>query len=122
MGPFLRLRDLGERGTIFVRLIGRAMAEADPAVQGMLAPFFRKARGPFLAALRRALPDLPEEELAWRIHFLTGAMAHAMACEPTRAGGSCPSPATGELLRWLVRFLEAGMRAPSGSAGREGER
>ena len=38
--------------------------------------YFNGLRNVFLFDLRQALPDLPEEELAWRAHFMIGAMAH----------------------------------------------
>ena len=47
---------------------------------------FRPTTGRFLAALRRALPELPQEELMWRVHFMVGAMAHTMCGAPVFPG------------------------------------
>jgi AcrR family transcriptional regulator len=123
VAPLLRLRDLGEKGALFVRLMGRVMAETDEAHPGILRPYFHQTREAFLEAFRRELPHLDEEELVWRLHFVIGAVAHAMVCQPLagrREGpatrGLCPL-STEEMVEWLVAFLVGGLKAP-GHAGR----
>jgi AcrR family transcriptional regulator len=70
----------------------------------------------FIAAFHRALPDLPEDELLWRIHFMTGAMAHALCGSPFIAdGGAEPQDMRWRLNR-LVTFLSAGFHAPASPA------
>jgi len=69
----------------------------------------------FIEAFRRALPDLPNEELLWRIHFMIGTMAHALFGPPNPRPGvesSPPLDAQGVVQR-LVVFLGAGFRAGS---------
>ena len=74
---------------------------------------FRPTTGRFLAALRRALPDLPQEELMWRVHFMVGAMAHTMCGAPVFPGVSADPTADFPLrMKRLVAFLSAGFRAP----------
>jgi hypothetical protein len=61
---------------------------------------------------------LPEEELMWRMHFMVGAMAHAMCGAPVfppMAGN--PTDLVPRMKR-LVTFLGAGFRAPA-TAGKE---
>jgi len=60
----------------------------------------------FMEAFHRALPDLPGEELLWRIHFMIGSMAHALFGPP-----NATLDARGVVQR-LVAFLGAGFRAP----------
>ena len=65
-------------------------------------------------AFRRALPDLPEDVLYWRIQFVIGAMAHIM-CDPaglkTVSGGLCDPNDTEKAHHEMVTFLATGMRA-----------
>jgi len=66
----------------------------------------------FIEAFRRALPDLPNEELLWRIHFMIGTMAHALFGPPNpRPGVESPSAGRPERGSALVAFLGAGFRA-----------
>ena len=76
----------------------------------------RKHFGPvaerFLAEMRTALPDLTEDELAWRVHFMIGAMAHTLCAPPLAlAGRTGPEPPS-DVARRLVAFLSGGFRAP----------
>jgi AcrR family transcriptional regulator len=63
----------------------------------------------FVRALTKALPALSAEELAWRAHFVEGAMIQMlMGRDPLRG---ITEPATTEaLLGRLVRFAAAGLR------------
>jgi AcrR family transcriptional regulator len=71
----------------------------------------------FIAAFRRALPDLPEDEIYWRMHFMMGAMAHAVCGSPSIDGGGSESDDMRRRLRRLVTFLSAGFHAPACPAG-----
>jgi len=68
----------------------------------------------FLAALRRALPGLPREEVCWRLFFAIGSMAFTMGAREQlqlisqgRADATDPEAA----LRRLVAFAAGGLRA-----------
>ena len=90
----------------FVRVMGRIHSEG--LMPGIVQKHFHPTAKRFLAALRRALPDLPEGEFGWRVHFMMGAMAHTMCGTPI-------FPASSEdfhgRMRKLVTFLNAGFRA-----------
>jgi AcrR family transcriptional regulator len=97
----------------FVRLMGRMLAEG--MMPQIVERHFQPTARRFLGAMRRALPDLPDGELLWRVHFMIGAMAHTMHQAPI-----FPHMAEGttdpELrMKLLVRFLSAGLRAPASS-------
>ena len=96
-----------EVNPVFIRLMGRMYGE------GLMPGIVRKHFGPtvirFYEALRRAVPDIPEEELRWRIHFLIGAMAHSMFGPPD---GYLPASEAEPLLRRLIAFVTAGFQAP----------
>jgi hypothetical protein len=74
---------------------------------------FRPTTGRFLAALRRALPGLPQEELMWRVHFMVGAMAHTMCGEPVFTGSVDATADYALRMQRLVTFLSAGFLAPA---------
>src|SRR5262252_2878105 len=96
-----------EQSPQFVRLMGRMYGEG--LMPALIRKHFQPMVARFYGALRRALPELPEEELMWRIHFLIGATAHTMFGPPE----NCSQTITSEcLLRRLVSFLAAALRAP----------
>jgi hypothetical protein len=73
------------------------------------------------AALALALPDLTPGELALRVQFMTGAMAHILmgtAPDTTAMTGASPPKGSQVVLRELVAFLSGGLRAPAARKGR----
>jgi len=115
VGPALRMaNDPKMGGSVVMRLFGRTLAEPSEQLQRMLGEQFGKVSQRFTRALHRALPDLPEAVLLWRFHFVIGSMAHVMACpvklkEVTR--GHCDPTDTETVVKQLVAFLSAGLRA-----------
>lgn len=96
----------------FVKLMGRLYGE------GLVAQFaekhFQTIVTRFMAAFTRAFPNLSQPELALRLQFVVGAMAHTMlfACQ-TRLPGR-PYPVDGPvLLRELTAFAAAGLNLPA---------
>jgi AcrR family transcriptional regulator len=98
-----------------MRLYGRTHAATDPRVHTIFVRQFDSVRRRFSRALARALPDVPQRELCWRLHFLIGTMAQTMA-DPERlltlSEGACDPYDIDATLSRLVPFLVAGMRAP----------
>src|SRR5262249_10714975 len=105
---FLLPMCIAQRHPQFVRLMGRIHAEG--MMPDIMRRHFQTVVVRFLAALRRALPALPEQELAWRVHFMIGAMAHAMCVSPALPAAT-PLDFPGRIER-LIAFLSAGFRAP----------
>lgn len=116
--PVVQLsRDPLKRGAVFLRLLGRALSEPADTMKQVLPVHYRDVVLRFKDALARALPEVPEQELVWRMHFTFGAMAYAMAgndalqlittCE---ADGADDAEA---IIRRLVPFLAAGLKAPA---------
>jgi len=104
------MSEAADRNPQFVRVMGRVYTEG--LMSTVLQKNFQEVIARFLAAMRRALPTLPEEEFLWRVHFMTGAMAHTM-CGPadyTRVSVE-PSPFRDRIAR-LIAFLSAGFHAP----------
>jgi len=95
----------------FVKLMGRMHAEGLMPV--IIQRHFQPSVDRFVAALRRALPDLPPDELFWRLHFMTGALAHATCGNPViQVPGYDASEDLRIRLARLVTFLSGGFHAP----------
>jgi len=101
-------------GMVFMRLMGRIHAEGD-LLPGIVTAHFEDVMERFGVALRRALPDLPAEELFWRLSFALGAVAQGLRGGSTdlQTISDVPAPLDSEMvLERLVTFLSAGFRAP----------
>jgi hypothetical protein len=93
------------------RLMGRLHGEGD-LLPRLIGRTFGVMIGRFRRALARALPRLAGDELAWRVHFAIGAMAHTLRISPA-ALGSGPHHDPQTACAQLVRFASAALRAPS---------
>jgi AcrR family transcriptional regulator len=115
VGPALRMISAPEKGgRVFVRLFGRTITEPSGQLQRLLNQQFGTTIERFLAALKRALPQLSPELLCWRFQFVVGAMGYLMA-DPqdlkALSEGRCDPANTKTAIRELVVFLEGGLRA-----------
>jgi AcrR family transcriptional regulator len=109
MEAFLAPPILMERGGTFIKLMGRVHAEGmgQQAVQRNFQPVISR----FQAALKHALPGMPEKELAWKVHFMLGAMAYTMITEPAMLPADSHEPLP-VIAKRLVTFVSAGFRTP----------
>jgi AcrR family transcriptional regulator len=108
------VRQEGSEGRDFACLLGRSLGSPDPRLRGIVIEEFREIKERFGEALRRALPDLPFNDLLWRFFFMGGAMAHAAAAGHLIAelsDGVCAGPDEVTTER-LVTFLAGGFSAP----------
>jgi len=100
----------------FVPLIGRLYTEPGGFAERLYKEQFEQVAHRFLPALRRALPEVPDVELFWRLHFAIGAMAHTMAAGGmlrALSGGRCdPTQDAEGTLRRIKAFMLAGLTAP----------
>ena len=113
---FMPTAEVASRNPGFVRLMGQMHAEG--MMPRIVEKHFQATGLRFVAALRRALPALPEEELLWRVHFMVGAMAHAMCRAPIFPQVAKDAANIEPRMKRLVTFLSAGFRAPA-TAGKE---
>lgn len=117
IAPVVQLsRDPLKRGAVFLRLLGRALSEPADTMKQVLPIHYRDVVLRFKDALVRALPDIPEQELVWRMHFTFGAMAYAMAGnDALQLITTCEVEGADDaeaIIRRLVPFLAAGLRTP----------
>ena len=115
--PALRLaRDRERGGKNFLRLLGRAYADAAPFIRRFLSEQYAEMIARFKAAFARALPHLPKKELSWRLHFVMGALSYTLSgTDALRLIAELNPRETHNdelLLRRLAPFLIAGLKAP----------
>lgn len=112
VSPALRLgRDQGQA---VLRLMGRLHHEPPAQAAELVLNLFRDLRDRFVDATRRAAPHLDATSLFLRMHFLIGAMAHAMCSSGTLSALS-EGQVDDSLERMeaeLLHFAVAGLTAP----------
>jgi AcrR family transcriptional regulator len=119
VGPPMRARR-DPRGATFMRLFGRTLSDPDDRFLRMFTDQFDAVLQRFSAVLGRALPHLAPEDIAWRILFMVGVMAHTMALSdklPALTHGVCDASDPEGTLRRLVPFVAGGMRANARGRG-----
>lgn len=114
--PVLQVsREPVKGGARFLRLLGRALSEQTEALRGVLPEHYRDVVMRFKAALSRALPQVPEPDIAWRMHFMFGAMSYAMAgndaLQLIAAGKVEEADDAESIIARLVPFLTGGLQA-----------
>ena len=111
--PGLRaVQDLGERGIVITRFLGRSYTEPTELVQALVREQFEELGQRFTEALGRALPHLQEVELHRRFKLVVGVMTYIQAdAGQSDAYTEDFSDVDGTVGR-LVAFLAAGLRAP----------
>jgi AcrR family transcriptional regulator len=98
----------GQKGPAFLKVMGRLHGEG--LMPTLVEKHFHEVIQRFFAAFRKALPQLSQSELTWRMHLMVGAMAHAMWHQPRVPA---VSPGCPELLvRRMVAFFSPAFRAP----------
>ncbi len=111
--PFHSQRVWGEKGPGFLRLVGRIHSETNEEFRATFVKQFDAVFQRFTAALQRALPNLDDADVSWRMLFMVGSMAFTMSWGPTlvsRESGAARDPE--DVLESLVLYAAAGMAAP----------
>jgi AcrR family transcriptional regulator len=106
---------IGSHAHEFVPLIGRLYTEPGEFAVRLYKQQFEHMAQRFIPAFQRALPELPRVELAWRIHFSIGALAHSMGASgllKLMSGGLTDESDVEGTLRRLNAFVLAGLTAP----------
>jgi AcrR family transcriptional regulator len=97
-------------------LMGRILSNPDLFVDRVFKKHLAPVSLRFQEELSRALPDLPRQELLWRLNFTVGVMTHTMLWGriiPKVTGGVCDISDRRALLDRAVKFVAAGFRAPT---------
>jgi AcrR family transcriptional regulator len=117
VGPSLRLvEDAKGGGRNFTRLLGRTYTEPSRTLRALIGQMYAPTMERYKTALERALPQMPKDELVWRMHFMFGTLAYTLAATDTVqliAGCKPEDRYDARLLEErLTAFLLAGLLAP----------
>jgi len=117
VGTSLRMiEDARGGGRNFIRLLGRTYTDPDKKIRALIGQLYAPAMQRYKTAFSRALPDLPAEELVWRMHFMFGTLSYTLAATDTVqliAGCKPEDRYDAQLLEArLTAFLVAGLLAP----------
>jgi AcrR family transcriptional regulator len=97
-----------------VPLMGRILSNPGQFVERVYKRHLSVVADRFCAALGRALPELPSNEVRWRLHFSIGALTHVLSWGqilPALTDGACSIRDRQALIDRAVRFLAGGFRA-----------
>jgi AcrR family transcriptional regulator len=97
------------------RLIGRLFVEPGDLFERVYSENLAAVLSRFMAAISRALPEIPVVELYWKFLFSAGVFSHTVAGLrkiETISGGQCDTSDVEGLLERLVVYVAAGFRAP----------
>lgn len=122
VGVSLRMiEDARSGGRNFIRLLGRTYTDPSKEIRALIGGLYAPAMERFKSALERALPQMPRDELIWRMHFMFGTLAYTLAATDTVqliAGCKPEDRYDARLLEErLTSFLVAGLLAPQRAAG-----
>jgi len=110
------IEDAKGGGRNFIRLLGRAYTEPSKPIRALIGQLYAPAMARYKGAFERALPDLPKDELIWRMHFMFGTLAYTLAATDTvqLIAGCKPEDRYDAALleERLTAFLHAGLVAP----------
>lgn len=109
----------GQHETPFVPLVERSMSDPNGFIRALFVREHADVIDRFRIALQRALPNVTEDHILWRFHFMLGATSYAiMGADALRTALGLPedtrnaAPDTKELMQRLLSFLLGGLRAP----------
>ena len=112
--PALEMMQQERGGHAFARFVSRTFSEPDEEFRDLVMSQFREVVERFSAALQKALPGLPSEEMFWRFHFMVGSMIHTAGMgflAHRLSDGLCDPNDVDGLVDRLVGFLVGGFQA-----------
>lgn len=124
IGPVLHAPQGLQGFMTFGRLVGRMYTDPSDTLSRVFLDELAEVRVRFVAAIQRAMPELPPEELYWKLHFAIAVFAQTLTgLNRLKAisGGVCDISDSGAILERVVAFVAAGFRAPSVVSDVKGE-
>ncbi|WP_421684668.1 TetR/AcrR family transcriptional regulator [Stutzerimonas urumqiensis] len=108
----------GDDLSIFMRLLGLAFSQSQGHLRRYLEDMYGKVFRRYMQRVHDAAPAIPPIELFWRVHFMLGAAAFSMsgikALRAIAENDFGIDTSIEQVMRLMVPFLAAGMRADSG--------
>lgn len=105
---------LSER--LFHKLCARVFSEHIDALPDNVEAHFMPVIDRFSRAFEASLPDVPPDELIWRMHFMVGGMLHMLSHQDMlqrMSHGRAGNPTIETTLGRFIRFAAAGLREGS---------
>ncbi len=117
VGPSLRMMEDAKGGSRnFIRLLGRTYTEPAKPIRALIGQLYAPVTARYRAVLERALPNMPRDEVVWRMHFMFGTLSYTLAATDAVqliAGFKPEDRHDARLLEdRLTAFLCAGLTAP----------
>lgn len=114
---FDRLPRKGEaRGRTVSRLVGRILGDPTEEMRKVTVEG-TEIRDRYLVAFGKALPNVSQEELWWRVLSMIGVVVvHRIGLHEEGRPPGMPDDDDETVLEWTVSFLSAALRAPSANA------
>jgi len=117
VGASLRMiEDVKDGGRNFSRLLGRTYTDPQKQIRALIGQLYAPVMARYKLAFERTLPQMPSDELVWRMHFMFGTLAYTLAATDTVqliAGCKAEDRYDASLLEArLTTFLQAGLLAP----------
>lgn len=113
VSPILALRGDNDKGTAaFLRVLGNTYVEPDEELFHVIHERFGDAVGHFACALRKAVPELPEQVFQARLLFAFGALSFSLGDAAKRMVPGAQEIPADITARNLVLFLTVGFKAP----------
>jgi len=111
--PLALTMDKQHGGAAFVRVLARAFAEKNDGLRKFLSDNYGHVLREFAKAITQCVPELPREDLYWRLDFIAGALTYAMADFGMikRPTGVSEKAHCEKAAQQLIRFAAAGLRA-----------
>ncbi len=103
-------------GESFLKLMGRCTSEPGYRMPEAALPKMHALAARFSEAVARTLPDLPEQQVVWRLHFTCGVLAQTLLHHEDLhriTGGRSGRLDDDKLLAYIIEFCSAGFRAPA---------
>lgn len=106
-----------DQGAVFIKLLGRTYTEPSEMINDLIRSTHKAVIEAFKPVFQRCLPELPTNVLHWRLHFMVGVLAYAMAGSDTMrlisSGKVNEALDLTELGEQLISFVSSGLRAPA---------
>jgi AcrR family transcriptional regulator len=104
--------------SIFMRLLGLAFSQSQGHLRKYLEEVYGKVFRRYMLLVHESAPRLPPLELFWRVHFMLGTAVFSMsgikALRAMAENDFGVNTSIEQVMRLMVPFLAAGMRADSG--------
>lgn len=106
----------GDQGAVFIKLIGRTYTEPSEKIHELIRSTHKAVIDAYKPVFHVCLPELPSDVLHWRLHFMVGVLAYAMAGSDTMrlisSGKVNETVDITELSEQLISFVSSGLSGP----------